>query len=99
MGSQAAGFGPRLVLGGTAVVCCVHDRKKREVVTEEQVRLLGLEAGIIFKPGIHRLHECSCCSNLFVEDGTEARHCQVCRSIPPVHALGGPLPEPKGVVG
>ena len=96
--SHQSSIGPRLVLGGTAAVYCVHDRVKRQVITEEQVRLLGFELGIEFKPGIHRLHQCSCCENLFVEDGTEARHCQECR-LPNIHALGGPLPEPKGVVG
>lgn len=88
----------RVVLGGKATVHCVHDRQKRQVTTEEQVRLLALEVGFEFKPGIHKIHHCSCCDNLFGEDGSEARYCAVCRR-PLVHALAGPLPEPKGVVG
>ena len=81
-------------------MCCPHDRRKREVVSEEQVQAIGIAAGIL-DPALRqphiKTHECSCCQNLFVADGTEPRYCHACRK-PPKHALGGPLPEPKGVV-
>lgn len=89
--------GARIALGGKAVVCCVHDRQKRQVTTEEQVIDLGTQVGIMFKKGIHHVHNCPCCDNLFVADGTTARYCTICTRAP-VHALGGPLAEPKGVV-
>lgn len=89
--------GLRIALGGKAVVCCVHDREKRQITTEEQVARLGLEVGVVFQKGIHHVHHCPCCDNLFVADGTTERYCSVC-SAKPVHALGGPLAEPKGVV-
>jgi hypothetical protein len=89
--------GLHVVLGGKATVHCVHDRQKRQVTSEEQVRALALEVGFVFKPGIHKIHHCPCCDNLFGEDGSDARYCFVCRA-KPVHALGGPLAEPKGVV-
>ena len=95
--AQKATTGLRVVLGGKAVVCCVHDREKRQVVTEEQVRMIGAEIGLLFQPGIHQIHKCPCCENLFVADGITERYCSEC-SKTPVHALGGPLPEPKGVV-
>lgn len=95
--AQTSTTGLRVSLGGKAEVFCVHDRKKREVVTEEQVALLGLEIGVVFQKGIHHTHHCPCCDNLFVADGTTERYCATC-SGSPVHALGGPLAEPKGVV-
>lgn len=90
--------GVRLVLGGTAQVYCVHDRRKREVVTEAQVAELGLEVGIVYDPKQHKLQVCSCCSNLFFDPSDEPRFCAVCKG-PLVHPLGGPLPDPGGVVG
>lgn len=88
----------KITLGGTAVVCCVHDRVKREVTTEEQVMKLLNYVGFQLKKGVHHMFTCSCCENLFVDEGTEPRFCSDCR-VTPIHALGGPLPEPKGVVG
>lgn len=85
-------------MGGTAVVCCVHDREKRQVVTERQVAELGLEVGMLYDPKQHKLHMCACCSNLFVDPSDEPRYCSSCQA-PLVHALGGPLAEPLGVVG
>ena len=96
--SRAGGTAPRIVLGGTAQVCCVHDREKRVVTTEAQVAALGLEAGILYDPRIHKLQRCACCDNLFFDPSDEPRYCSVCQR-PLVHPLGGPLPEPKGVVG
>lgn len=87
--------GLRAVLGGTAVVCCVHNRVKREVVTEAQVAQLGAEIGMRYDPRQHKLWLCSCCENLFVDPSDEPRHCQRCQT-PPVHQLGGPLAKPNG---
>lgn len=88
----------RLALGGRAVVCCVHDREKRQVTTEAQVAALGLEVGQVYDPRQHKLHRCACCENLFVDASDEPRLCTVCLDAP-AHALAGPLPEPRGVVG
>lgn len=93
----AATTGLRVQLGGTAVVCCVHDRVKREVVTESAVAALGLEHGIVYDPKRHKLHRCACCDNLFVDPSDAPRFCHTCQG-PLVHELGGPLPEPVGVV-
>ena len=95
MSSSTQGF--RVSLGGKAVVCCVHDREKKQVTTEAQVIMLGLEYGVIFDPKIHRIHRCSCCQNLFVDVSDEPMHCTSCRR-ENVHVLGGPLNEPIGVV-
>lgn len=94
---STAAAGSRAVLGGRAVVCCVHDRQKRQVVTEAQVAAVGLEAGIVYDPRQHRIHRCACCSNLFVDPSDEPRYCETCRT-PPVFALGGPLAAPTGPV-
>lgn len=86
-----------IALGGTAVVCCIHDRVKREVTTEADVAVLGASVGIAYDPRQHKIHKCSCCDNLFVDPTDIPKYCYDCRK-PPVHAAGGPLPEPKGVV-
>lgn len=80
---------------GVAVVCCVHDRIKREVTTEAQVAELGLAVGQVYDPTQHRLYRCACCENLFVDPTDTPRLCRQCQS-PPRHALGGPLPTPNG---
>lgn len=85
-------------LGGTAVVCCVHDREKRVVRTEADVARLGLEVGLVYDRAQHKLHRCACCDNLFVDPSDEPRYCSVCQR-PLVHPLGGPLAPPIGVVG
>jgi hypothetical protein len=85
-------------LGGTAVVCCPHDRQKRVVTTERRVAELGLEVGQLYDPAQHKLHLCACCQNLFVDPGDEPRYCSRCLG-PLVHPLGGPLAAPIGVVG
>ena len=87
----------RMVLGGSAIVCCVHDRQKRQVVTEAQVAALGLDVGLLYDPRQHKLHKCACCGNLFVDPTDTPRFCRECQG-PLVHALGGPLPIPTGVV-
>ena len=87
----------RIHLGGTAVVCCVHDRVKREVMTEAEVITLGLSIGVLYDPTQHKIHRCACCENLFVDPTDIPRFCKPCSSTP-THALGGPLPDPIGVV-
>lgn len=87
----------RVALGGTAVVCCVHDREKRKVVTEAQVAALGLQVGQVYDQRQHKLHRCACCENLFVDPTDTPRFCSACQG-PLQHMLGGPLPEPTGVV-
>jgi hypothetical protein len=89
--------GLRPVFGGTATVHCVHDRQKRQVITEAQVAALAVEHGIVYDPAQHKIHSCACCGNLFVDPSDEPRFCIVCQGIP-AHLLGGPLPEPTGVV-
>jgi hypothetical protein len=87
---------PRLSLSGTHVVCCVHDRVKRQIVTEAQVVALGLTVGQVYDPVQHKLHRCACCENLFVDPTDTPRFCHTCGR-PPVHMLAGPLPSPIGV--
>jgi hypothetical protein len=89
--------GAKLSISGKAVVCCVHDRQKQQVATEEQVVLLGLTQGIIYNRRQHKIHKCACCQNLFVDPSDEPRFCTPCKP-KPLHALGGPLPDPIGVV-
>lgn len=93
-----SGVGLHVSLGGTATVCCVHDREKRQVVTEAQVAKLGLDVGVVYDARQHKLHRCACCENLFVDPSDEPRFCSTCLR-PAAHPLGGPLPEPIGVVG
>lgn len=90
-------IGTRVVLGGKAAVFCVHDRQKRQVTTEGQIVALGLTAGIIFDPKRDKIHRCTCCDNLFTDVSDEPQPCHTCRK-PLVHALGGPLALPGGVV-
>jgi hypothetical protein len=95
---MSGGFqGLHPVLGGKAVVCCVHDRQKRQVTTERQVFELGVSAGLVFDPVQHKIHRCACCQNLFVAFSDEPRYCSICNRVP-VHALGGPLAPPIGEV-
>jgi hypothetical protein len=88
--------GVAIALGGKAVVYCVHDREKRQVVTEAQVVALGLSVGQAYDPRQHKIHLCACCQNLFVDPTDIPRLCSTCSS-PAVHSLGGPLPDPIGV--
>jgi hypothetical protein len=93
----AGGTAVRLVLSGTSAVHCVHDREKRVVKTEEDVARLGPLVGLVYDPKQHKTHRCACCDNLFVDPSDEPRYCSVCQG-PLVHALGGPLAPPIGVV-
>lgn len=87
----------QVVLGGTAVVCCVHDRIKR-IVNDDKALILGMqEAGLVYDPAQHKIHRCSCCENLFLDLTDIPRLCDGCLK-PPTHALAGPLAEPEGVV-
>lgn len=87
----------RPVLSGVARVYCVHDREKRQVTDPEHVKFLGLVAGYVYDPKIHKLHLCACCENLFVALDDTPRLCDPCVG-PLAHPLGGPLPGPKGTV-
>lgn len=95
---RIGGTALRIVLGGTSQVCCVHDREKRVVTTERQVAELGLQVGIVYDARIHKLQRCACCANLFFDPSDEPRFCSVCQR-PQTHPLGGPLPDPEGVIG
>lgn len=86
-----------MTLGGTAIVCCVHDREKRQIRSEAAVAELGALVGVAYRPEHHKLFDCACCENLFVDEDDEPKFCYRCRG-PLVHALGGPLPEPTGVI-
>lgn len=83
--------------GGVAVVCCVHDRPKRQITTETEVAELGLTVGQIYDPKQHKIHKCGCCENLFVDPTDIPRFCRVCEG-PVEHELRGPLPNPIGEV-
>lgn len=87
----------RVVFGGVAVVCCPHDREKRQIRTEAAVAELGRTVGQVYDPAQHKLHLCACCENLFVALTDEPRFCAVCERRN-VHAFGGGLPEPIGEV-
>ena len=86
----------RIELGGTASVYCIHDRKKRVVVTETQVAAIGRSIGVRYDSRIHRLFRCACCENLFFDIDDEPRYCHGCRPTRQVHPLGGPLSTPTG---
>ena len=87
----------QIQLGGKATVHCLHDRQKRQVVTEAQVARLGREVGQVYDPRQHKLHLCGCCQNLFVDPTDTPRLCEAC-SRPYLHTPGGPPPEPIGVI-
>lgn len=82
-----------VAVSGSAVVCCVHDRPKREITTEAQVAELGLRVGQIYNPRQHRLWLCACCQNLFVDPTDQPRLCHQCQRAPG-HPLEAPLPTP-----
>lgn len=94
-GCMRKGSSIGIAIGGTAVVCCVHDREKRKIVTEAQVKSLGASVGQVLDPKQHKLFLCVCCENLFVDTGDKPKFCHQCRQSL-VHKLGGPLPEPRG---
>ena len=73
-------------ISGFAQVYCVHDREKRQLVD------------IAFDPSATKVHLCACCENLFLERTDTPMFCTQCRG-PLAHMPGGPLPDPRGVVG
>ena len=85
----------RAVVSGKASVHCIHDREKRVVTTEAHVAQLGQEVGVNYDPAQHKLWECSCCENLFVDPSDEPRLCRRCQ-VPPAHQPAGPLAAPNG---
>ena len=87
----------RATVSGIAIVCCVHDREKRQIKTEAQVSELGKLVGRIYDPVQNKLFVCACCENLFVAHDDQPKFCHQCNQ-PLVHPLGGPLPEPTGVI-
>lgn len=88
---------PEVFLTGSATVYCPHDRLKREVTDPDYVKFLGRVAGYEYDPKLHKLQWCPCCENLFVAADDTPRLCTVCVG-DPLHALGGPLPKPQGVI-
>lgn len=86
--------GVSVAVGGKAVVCCVHDRIKREVTTEAQVAELGRMVGQTYDPAQHKLWACACCENLFVDPADTPRLCSRCQARPQ-HPPEGPLPSPN----
>lgn len=72
-----------LTVTGSTVICCVHDRVKRSVTD------------LAYDQAHTSAHLCACCENLFCEPTDHHMFCHTCR-MPPVHALGGPLPDPVG---
>ena len=84
----------QLGMTGRRVVCCVHDRVKREVTTEAHVATLGLSVGQIYDPRQHKLWSCACCENLFVDPSDKPRYCRTCQG-PLIHKPAGPLPAPN----
>ncbi len=94
---MGAGGAIRLDLGGTARVYCVHDRQKRQVTTDRQVADLAAEVGQRYDPSRHKLFECACCQNLFVDETDIPRLCSVCMGSN-VHRQEGQLPDPTGAL-
>lgn len=72
-----------IAIGGKAVICCVHDRVKREITD------------LAFDPARHKAHLCACCENLFLRRDDIPHYCEQCGGRP-VHPLAGNLPDPIG---
>lgn len=77
--------GFNMSISGVAVVCCVHDRIKREITDLE------------FDPTTHKPHLCACCENLFLRTDDVPHYCSRCGGRP-LYPLAGPLPDPIGEV-
>lgn len=84
-------------ISGVAKVYCVHDREKRVVTDPEHVAYLGRVAGIPYDARRHKLHNCACCSNLFVADNDTPTLCHVCNGALR-HKLEASLPDPEGAI-
>jgi len=72
-----------LSITGTVLVCCVHDRVKREITD------------LAFNPATHKAHLCGCCENLFLRTDDVPHYCPTCGGHP-VHPVNGKLPDPLG---
>jgi hypothetical protein len=72
-------------VGGTAVVCCVHNREKRQVTD------------LAFDGRTHKPHMCACCENLFLRTDDVPHYCDQCGG-KPFYRLAAPLPDPIGEV-
>jgi hypothetical protein len=72
-------------IGGTVVVCCVHDRVKRQVTD------------LAFDSAREKVHLCACCENLFTRPDDVPHYCPACGGRP-VHPPAAPLPAPTGEV-
>lgn len=81
--NKSAAAGMVQHIGGTAVVCCIHQVEKRaKVALFNGDRPDG--------PGHDYAHVCSCCENMFISKSSEPRFCDACG--------GRPLPGlPEGV--
>jgi hypothetical protein len=77
--------GFQIALSGKAVVCCPHDRVKRDTTD------------LAFDPRVHKPHLCACCENLFLRRDDIPHLCPQCGGLP-VHKLHAPLPDPIGEV-
>lgn len=87
----------KVVASGVAKVYCLHDREKRQITTEADVAELGRAVGQVYDPAQHKLHNCACCQNLFVDVSDTPRLCSVCLGST-VHTAAAPIPSPTGVV-
>jgi len=88
----------RPTFSGVAVVCCLHDREKRQVTTPDHVAKLGLSLTPprIYNPRVDKIFLCACCENMFVSLDDTPKYCSICDpSKPFVHAPGGPLNPPN----
>ncbi len=90
MGGSA---GAQIVLSGVAVVCCVHNREKREVIDPEHVKFLGKILGVEYDPTKHKLQVCACCENLHVRPDDTPSLCDDCQKVP-TYVLHAPVPSP-----
>lgn len=59
--------GTAFTVGGTAVVCCVHGRVKRENAD-----------GFVVDLAIEKPHICPCCQNLYAKPSDEPGPCPAC---------------------
>jgi hypothetical protein len=84
--AQGVGIG----ITGAAIVCCVHDRQKRELVDPDELRLL-YRAAYNTTPRV--VARCACCDNLFAAFDDTPRLCTTCNG-PTVHTVRGPLADP-----
>lgn len=82
---SGAGGTIRPQMTATVVVCCVHDRVKREVTD------------LAFDASREKVHLCACCENLFTRADDVPHLCSACGGHP-VHPLMAPLPDPLGEV-